>query len=748
VTALIALIVAGLVGIHPVLYKVLPAQADVIEPVAMQDVILHGYLGDRVDRNELLRLREVDLEPLLIGFHKQPGTHPWIGEHIGKWIHAATLAWANSNDDKLKIKLDKAVHDFISYQEPSGYLGTYLPSKRFGLYEGADWDVWTHKYDLIGLLTYYRYTGDKKVLSCCQRIGDLLANTFGPGKRSILSAGTHMGMAATSVLEPVVLLYRHTGDIRYLDFAKYLVQSWNDKGGPHILATLNDGKPIDEVGNGKAYEMLSNLVGVCELARVTGDKEYLDAAKHAWNEVVAHQLYITGSASYGEHFHAGSDLPNSTSWNIGETCVTVTWIQLSEQLLRLTGESKYGNEIERSFYNHLAAAQNPDGKSWCYYTSLEGEKPYTDETCCCLSSGPRGMAMAPEMTYFLSKVRNKTTIYVNLLETSRADFVIDGRPVTIVQDSGFPLEGKAQLSIRTDSSARFGIKVRVPSWSSPMRSSRPADVDGGWLTVAPRVWRNAETLYLRFHIGSSTVKGQGSNAGKVAMTWGPFVLAGLPAEGKKNVVGSLNDQSLKPIGTKLNFAAKLDGSLRTVPMVPFAEAGQSGGRYKVWMNGPEVVQDGNTGVFADGDEQYSAEGNVGGSINDGDPGTYVVTFNGKKQQQAWFSVSSTQAQTMSRVVFFHGQTFHDGGWFDASREKPKIQIRDRIGGDWITVGVLSNYPNTSMTNSGGLRKGESFTCEFDRPVLAYAVRVVGVPASGDNSAQAFASCGELQAFAK
>ena len=46
-------------------------------------------------------------------------------------------------------------------------------------------------------------------------MGDLLIATF-PAKKSILAAGTHVGMAATSVLEPIVLLYRLTGDERYL----------------------------------------------------------------------------------------------------------------------------------------------------------------------------------------------------------------------------------------------------------------------------------------------------------------------------------------------------------------------------------------------------------------------------------------------------------------------------------------------------------------------------------------------------
>ncbi len=61
---------------------------------------------------------------------------------------------------------------------------------------------------------------------------------------------------------------------------------------------------------------------------------------------------------------------------MGETCVTTTWIQLNWQLLRLTGEAKYGDEIERAYYNHFAGAQLPDGSKWCYYTPLEGTKPY------------------------------------------------------------------------------------------------------------------------------------------------------------------------------------------------------------------------------------------------------------------------------------------------------------------------------------------------------------------------------------
>jgi uncharacterized protein len=54
-------------------------------------------VGCRVEANRL-RLLDVDLDPLLAGFRARPGSHPWIGEHIGKWIHAATLTRRDTRD--------------------------------------------------------------------------------------------------------------------------------------------------------------------------------------------------------------------------------------------------------------------------------------------------------------------------------------------------------------------------------------------------------------------------------------------------------------------------------------------------------------------------------------------------------------------------------------------------------------------------------------------------------------------------
>src|SRR5262245_39021668 len=119
-------------GVHIMPYKVAAKMPDVLQMPEPNQVQLTGWLGQRVTANEAARLAKVDEEPLLAGFRKKPGVQAWIGEHVGKWLHAATLAWVNTGDSVLKAKLDRVAAELIKTQEPDGYLGTYAPDKRFG----------------------------------------------------------------------------------------------------------------------------------------------------------------------------------------------------------------------------------------------------------------------------------------------------------------------------------------------------------------------------------------------------------------------------------------------------------------------------------------------------------------------------------------------------------------------------------------------------------------------------------------
>jgi len=174
---------------------------DAFVAVPVQDQILQGYLGKRMTQNLEERLLKIDEKGIIEGYLHRPGNHPWIGEHVGKYLETACNTWKYTHDARLKKQMDRLVYELINSQLDNGYLGTYTPDQYW-----TSWDVWSHKYNLYGLLAYYTTTGYKPALETCKKIGDLLCVTFGnkPGQRDIIAAGTHVGMAATSVLDPIV----------------------------------------------------------------------------------------------------------------------------------------------------------------------------------------------------------------------------------------------------------------------------------------------------------------------------------------------------------------------------------------------------------------------------------------------------------------------------------------------------------------------------------------------------------------
>ena len=584
----------------PVPEKVACAIAD-MQAFQQPDLVhLTGWMGTRIDASEKNRLVKIDTDRLLRSYRNRP-SGSYDGEHIGKWLHAATLAWVNTGDAELRKKLDYTAAELAKCQLEDGYLGTYAKDHRW-----TEWDVWAHKYNLIGLLTYYQFTGNEAALNACRKMGDLLIATF-PKEKSILDAGdiaNDANMSTMSVLEPVVLLYRLTGEKRYLDFARYIVNSWDEPHGPAIIKSLLTVKQVNKIATGKAYQLLSVLVGVCDLARVTGDREMLQAALNAWQDIVDKRLYITGAASYIEVFHEEFDLPNLH--DVGENCVTVTWIQFNAQLLRLTGEARFAEQLERVLLNQLLGAQKPDGTAWAYYTQMEGKKPYTSslDGQCCLSSGPRGLALIPT---FAASV-DADGVVMNLYDAGTAKLTLrNGKSVVLTTDTTYPSDGKIVIAVDTTSAAAFAIKLRIPAWcreSTVMVNGKAVQVDTGkdGYAAIKRTWAKGDKVELNFKLEPRVIVGDHMNEGKVAVMYGPLVLAADEA-----LLGTrglpLSDISLStdlaalalapepapeamkswPHAQVFHVNAISRGKPKDIRLVPFADAGSLGGSYKVWL---------------------------------------------------------------------------------------------------------------------------------------------------------------------
>ena len=598
-------------AVTPLPDKVTPVIPDRQDFQTPDHVHLTGWVGSRIAANESNRLVKLDPQRLLEGYRKRPGRQAWDGEHVGKWLHAATLAWVNTGDPALRQKLDCVADELVKCQLPDGYLGTYLEPQRW-----TEWDVWAHKYNLIGLLTYMRYTGNLKPLPACRNMADLLCRTFGdaPGQRDIIQAGHHKGMAPTSVLEPMVLLYRLTGEPRYLEFCKYILRAWEQPNGAKIISTLLTAKRVDKVGNGKAYEMLSCLNGALEYYRTTGEPQILEACLNAWHDIVNNRLYVTGAASYGELFRDNYDFPNVD--NVGETCVTVTWLQFNAQLLRLTGEGRFAEQLEHVILNQLLGAQKCDGSAWGYYVQMEGKQPYSStlDGHCCLSSGPRGLALIP--TFALTTDTNG--VVVNLYDAGTATPKLrDGTPVTLTLTTLYPAEGRVNLTVSPKSKRSFALKLRVPAWCQQATLSigqgGPMPVKAGpdGYLMLQRKWAKGDQVQLDFKLEPRVLAGGHKNAGKVAVCYGPLVLAadeallGNDLHGLNNLaVAGTNlaalDLTPEPAPENVRtwpsaqvfrinaLARQATGSLAggaptQVRLIPFADAGGTGSSYQVWL---------------------------------------------------------------------------------------------------------------------------------------------------------------------
>lgn len=762
-----------------------------------------GLLAERMKVNVEKELLSIDEAAYLSGFIQRPkkpisGDLPpgasWVGEHMGKWLDAACNALRYSDNADLQRLADRMAAVLIGTQEPDGYLGTYAPNQRW-----TAWDVWTHKYNLIGLLSYYELSGDGAVLTACRKMGDLLVRTFGeaPGQRDIvfnaaiapdLKSGTVGGIESTSVLEPICKLYRYSGDPRHLEFARYIVRAYEHPQAPNIVNLPIDS---DSIARGKAYEMLSNLVGLVDLYRLTGEETLLKAVLRDWEDICGHQLYITGTTGSNENFQPPDRLLSLFSSGVGENCVTVTWLQLNWRLLRLTGEARFGQEIERTVYNQLLAAHDPQTGGFSGSTSLTGRKQFQSGLTCCVSSGKRGLSLLPKVVWGLEQ----NAFVINLYTSGRASFEIGGVPIEIVSETEFPLDGNVSLKIHSIQATRFTLRLRVPEWTEhfdvSVGSQRYRGIPRQMLDIT-QFWQPTSIVQIRMDLPTRVLSGAPTYPDYIALQRGPQVLA---IERRLNpdvtylhrtaLRSSQSVVSVTPVSAAADWAGRqvyaveglagvpeaaggLVPKARKLLFIPFADAID----YRVWTTPAgrlrrdlpavtafalastspdkmrpraapiEAITDEDSRTFCTCDPRsYGVDAILRGAL-------------GKRGEPVAFIVTLDQPTTISRIVFRHGASTEQGGWFDTTQGKPQIEVMrnappflegtsfvDMRRAKWEKIAEIAAYPANDAASIPHLKAGETFEVNLPQPARVYAIRVVGRP-GGE-----YASCAELAAYA-
>lgn len=449
-------------------------------------VQLHGLLGDALAANLAGRLShfiedEQSAPIALFGSAHKCHNHEgdWYGEHAGKWLYAAARAANRSGKPAFIAQLLRVADFLVAQQEADGYLGTYAPERRFmykqargpRTWDGAPgkrtWDIWTHSYLILGMLEVHKFFPSQRYLDCARKIGDLCLHALTAGGIDITELGNHHGMSATVLLDPAVELYLTTQEEKYLALARRVLEQANARPELDLLAQALAGTDAAEIATGKAYQLCWNLVGLAKLHKATGEPDYLRAVQNVWNSIRAWHLSL-GGGPWGGIAHRSREVFNHhgafSPYGYIETCSTLSWIQLNRELLAITGEVAYAEEIERSAYNDLLGAQAPNGEDWCYYIYPNGKRVYTTYWRCCKSSGAMALEELSGVTY---SVRGPDEVAVNLYGPSEAvlDTVAAGR-VRILQSTNYPCDGSVQLVVSPARAADFTLALRIPAWAA------------------------------------------------------------------------------------------------------------------------------------------------------------------------------------------------------------------------------------------------------------------------------------------
>ena len=509
--------------------------ADVVRPLPPAGVLLGGKLGDSLRLSIANRLKKIDYAHLVEPFRlRNERDGKWRCEFWGKIVRSSIQSWRGQPDAELLALIKATVADLISTQTPDGCISSY-PAEL----QTNDWDIWGRKYVLIGLARYYLEVEQSAAVKTAMiRELDYLISQVGPGAKNVVAIGHQKGMAASSILEPVVLTYRITGEKRFLDYALWLAAQGGSSTN-NIYTSILQGVPPCKLGNGKAYEMMSCFEGLAELYRQTGKAEQKESVLAFYRAVRDQEMFITGVGGlkdvWGEFWDNGKT--KQTQLNVGalgETCVTTTWVKFCGQVLRLTGDPTVVDEMERALYNGVLGAMVPDGSWWMHKnpTPLAGSseknragdqiKGYGED--CCLAQGPRALAVAP----WVAVMQDNSGPIINLYEAAAATIELaDKSPVKLSITGNFPASGDVSIAVNPATSGKFPIKLRMPAWSKKtnvmVNGQAYQGAPGTYLTI-DRVWNAGDTIKINFDLRIQ-INEAADGGGRVALTYGPIVLA-------------------------------------------------------------------------------------------------------------------------------------------------------------------------------------------------------------------------------
>ena len=473
---------------------------------------------------------------------------------VYKTIEGASYSMQTFPNKKLDKYIDSVLVLVAAAQEPDGYLYTartmnpahpheWSGTKRWEKEEDLSHELYDMGHMIEGAIAHYQSTGKRNFLDIAIKYADCASRAIGnnPGQLTIVSGHQIAEMALCK-------LYVLTGEIRYLDLAKFLLdkRGYTDRKEEYSQSH----KPVIEQDEavGHAVRAAYMYTGMADVAALTGDTSYIHAIDRIWSNIVNKKLYITGGIGAngnGEAFGKNYELPNMSAYC--ETCAAIGNVYMNFRLFLLHGDAKYFDVLERTLYNGLISGVSLDGGGFFYPNPLESIGQHQRQPwfgcACCPSNICRFIPSVPGYIYAV----NNSDVYVNLFIANHSVLKVNGKSVKLKQSTNYPWTGNVNLEVSPKSKQNFTLKIRIPGWVTGSvvpgnlysytdkktlaytvkvnGKEVTSSIEKGYFSIQ-RAWKKGDNVEVHFDMEARTVKANAAveaDRGKIAVERGPIV---------------------------------------------------------------------------------------------------------------------------------------------------------------------------------------------------------------------------------
>jgi DUF1680 family protein len=239
-------------------------------------------------------------------------------------------------------------------------------------------------------------------------------------------------------------------------------------------------------------------------------------------------------------------------------------LKLTKHLYTHSGELKYVNYYEKALFNHILGQQDPQSGMISYFLPMlpGAHKVYSTPEhsfWCCVGTGFENQAKFGESIYY----HTAKELFVNQFIASEVAWK-EGE-LKLKQETEFPKNGEVKLTVLEAGSKPSVIKLRYPYWAKTAKikvngKSVKINQKADSYLVFNRNWKKGDVIEANFGMELSVIP-TNDNENKIALAYGPIVLAGLM--GNEGFIGTTPFSDTSKYNDYYTFDYNIPANIKT-----------------------------------------------------------------------------------------------------------------------------------------------------------------------------------------